>query len=122
VSGADLLIKGFDLQNGPDSVRLVKDSKVLDALGYGTVPSSGVFGGEGTAAPDVSAGSSLARWYANVDTDDNYDDFRSLSTPTPGTGSVQAIAVPTPEAAGLGLVGLGLMAMVVLRRRSSSTP
>jgi len=119
VNGADLLIRSFDLQNGPDAVRLVKDSKVLDALGYGTVSSSGVFGGEGTAASDVAAGKSLARWFANVDTDDNFDDFRTLDTPTPGKGPVRTVAVPTPEAVGLGALGLCLVAMVRIRRRYS---
>jgi hypothetical protein len=119
VSGADLLVKSFDLQNGPDAVRLVSGSTVLDALGYGTVPKTGVFAGEGTAAPDVTAGLSLARWYANVDTDDNADDFRSLSTPTPGSGSVEAVAVPTPGAIGMGALGLGLVALCLRRRRHS---
>jgi len=119
VENADVLLANLDLQNGPDAVRIVDGTGVVDALAYGTVPSDGVFAGEGSAAPDVAAGVSLARWFANVDTDDNADDFTALLAPTPGQGPVQAIPVPTPEPAGLVLFGLGLVGLAALRRRYS---
>jgi len=119
VDSVDLLVKDFDLQNGPDSVRLWTSSGVLDAVAYGTPPSTGYFGGETKAAPDVAAGSSLARTYADVDTDDNSSDFTTLKTPTPGTGSLKVNAVPLPGSAGLGAAGLVLVAVLLRRRRST---
>ncbi|MEN8152084.1 MAG: hypothetical protein ABFS86_19870 [Planctomycetota bacterium] len=118
VSSVDMTVSNFDLQNGPDSVRLWTSNGVLDALAYGTPPSSGYFGGESKAAADVAAGSSLARTYANVDTDDNLADFKTLTTPTPGSGTLKVVAVPLPESAGLGAAGLLLMAVMRRRRRS----
>jgi hypothetical protein len=43
----------------------------LDAIGYGVFGVGEIFAGEGTAAVDAPAGSSLARLFANLDTDDN---------------------------------------------------
>ena len=85
----------FDFQNGPDSI-VLRDAAgvVLDALGYGVFDVGEVFAGEGAAAPDAPAGSSLARRFANVDTDDNLADFVVLAPPTPGTG---AVAVSEPS-------------------------
>ena len=106
VAEADLLA-GFDFQNGPDSVVLRSDSQVLDALGYGVFGAGTVFAGEGGPAPDVPAGSSLARRFADVDTGDNAADFVPLASPTPGTAPVWA--VPEPATAWLlagGLAGL----------------
>jgi hypothetical protein len=106
VADADLLAS-FDFQNGPDSVVLRDDANVIDALGYGVFDPGEVFAGEGTPAPDVSAGSSLARLFADLDTDDNAADWIPLGTPTPGQASLAA--VPEPGAAlllALGLVGL----------------
>jgi len=106
VVGADLLAN-FDFQNGPDSIVLRQGAVVLDAIGYGVFGPSEFFAGEGMAAPDVSAGSSLARVFANVDSDDNASDFVVLTTPTPGFADFST--VPEPGAAlllGLGLFGL----------------
>lgn len=90
---ADLVLQ-FDLQNGPDSLQLSDPAgTILDALGYGTFGPGDVFAGEGDPAPDVDAGSSLARLFADVDTDWNAHDFRSLDVPTPGSGPTQ---VPEP--------------------------
>ncbi len=71
-----------DWQNGaPDAVQLRQGMTVIDALQYG---SGGVlFWGEGTAAPDASAGSSLSRLLCGSDTDDNSVDFL-VGVPTPG--------------------------------------
>ena len=94
VANADLLLN-FDFQNGPDSI-VLRDAEgvVLDALGYGVFAAGEVFAGEGAAAPDAPAGSSLARRFANIDTDDNLADFVVLAAPTPGSGD---LAVPEPS-------------------------
>jgi len=107
---ADLLLD-FDFQNGPDSVVLRDANGVIDALGYGVFGPGEVNAGEGAPAPDVAAGESLARAFANVDTDDNATDFVG-GAPTPG---VATFAVPEPGAAGL--LGLGLCGLAWSGRR-----
>ena len=106
VAGADLILE-FDFQNGPDSVRLLSaDASVLDAVGYGEFAPDEFFAGEGEPAEDAVAGFSLARLFADVDTDDNASDF-TVGVPTPG---VAALAVPEPSTAmllGMGLAALG---------------
>ncbi|GAG06044.1 unnamed protein product, partial [marine sediment metagenome] len=92
VAEADQVLQ-FDFQNGPDSVRLLAlDTSVLDSLGYGVFGPGEFFGGEGSPAEDVAAGSSLARWFANVDTDDNAADFGAM-LPSPGSAP---LVVPEP--------------------------
>ncbi|MEE8580643.1 MAG: PEP-CTERM sorting domain-containing protein [Myxococcota bacterium] len=109
VVGWDLLAN-FDFQNGPDSVQLRAGAVVLDALGYGVFGESLVFAGEGQAAPDAPAGSSLARHFANLDTNDNSADFLILGVPTPGAAALSEI--PEPGTASLVLIGLfGLAAL-----------
>ena len=103
VAGADL-IANFDFQNGPDSIVLRTATAILDSLGYGVFSVGEIFAGEGTAAVDVPAGSSLARRFANVDTNDNAADFIVLSVPTPGHAPLAAI--PEPQTAALLAVGL----------------
>lgn len=116
VGNADLVLD-IDFQNGPDSIVLRNGAGILDALGYGDFTSA-VFAGEGSAAPDAPAGSSLARLDPRVDSDDNFADFAVLAAPTPG--SVPVSAVPLPPALGLFLSGItGLVA--VSRRRAGST-
>ena len=110
VADADLLLD-FDFQNGPDSVVLRSASAVLDALGYGDFLAGEVNAGEGDPAPDPPAGQSLARRFANVDTDDNASDFLA-SAPTPGSAP---LALPEPASAGL--LGLGLLGLARLGRR-----
>lgn len=113
VLDADALA-AFDFQNGPDSVVLRDGPTIIDALGYGVFDVGEIFAGEGAAAPDASAGSSLARVFANIDTDDNAFDFEVLASPTPGVATFHP--VPEPGAAQLAATGLGLLAG--LRRRA----
>ena len=111
VAGADLLAN-FDFQNGPDSIVLRQGTSVLDALGYGTFVAGEINAGERAPAPGVSAGSSLARRFANVDTDDNAADFVALSTPTPGSAPITAV----PEPGSALLLGLGLSGLASVQR------
>ena len=110
VPDADLLLE-FDFQNGPDSVVLRSASGVLDALGYGAFLAGEINAGEGAPAVDPPAGQSLARRFANVDTDDNASDFLA-GAPTPGSAPLAL-----PEPAGAGLLGLGLLGLARLGRR-----
>lgn len=118
VAGADLLLN-FDFQNGPDSLVLRGPTGVADAVGFGVFEAGMVFAGEGTPAPDVPAGSSLARHFADLDTDDNALDFGELLVPTPGSAQL----VPEPGAGALAMVGaLGLVLLGRGRVRCSLPP
>jgi len=114
VIGADLLAN-FDFQNGPDSVVLRDGDTILDALGYGVFAPSEIFAGEGSAAPDVAPGSSLARRFANVDQGDNLVDFMILTEPTPGL----AAFAPIPEPGSALMIGLGLSGLICAGGRQS---
>jgi hypothetical protein len=111
VPGAQQLAN-FDFQNGPDSI-VLRDASgaVADALGYGVFAETDVFAGEGTAAIDPPAGQSVARRFANVDTNQNAADFLALEIPTPGTGELFV-----PEPAALLALTLALGALAALRR------
>lgn len=109
------LLANFDFQNGPDSVVLFDGETVLDAVGYGDFAVDEFFAGEGNAAFDAPAGSSLARVFADLDTGDNATDFVVLDLPTPGSAVFQPI--PEPGAGLLFVCGLACLGQ--LRRRSS---
>jgi hypothetical protein len=117
VPGADLFAN-FDFQNGPDSVVLRFGDTILDQLGYGDFAMDEVFAGEGMAAPDVAAGQSLARLFADLDTDNNVMDFAVSDIPTPGIASF----LPIPEPGGAILLGLGLAGLGFGTRRCGSRP
>jgi hypothetical protein len=118
VANTDLTLN-FDLQNGPDSV-VLRDAlgNVLDSLGYGEFAATDVFAGEGHAAPGAAAGQSLARRFANRDTNDNAADFVLLDTPTPGSG---LLAAPEPPALVTLACALAAFALRWRRPRSPST-
>ena len=111
VPGADLL-RNFDFQNGPDSVLLRFEGSVVDAVGYGAFAPEEVFAGEGLPALDAPAGSSLARYFADFDSDDNQSDFAVQGAPTPGSA-----ALSVPEPAGHWLMALGLGGLACASRR-----
>lgn len=116
VALADLLLN-FDFQNGPDSIVLTDGEFAVDALGYGVFALGEIFAGEGTPAIDPPAGSSLARRFADLDSDDNAADFIALETPTPGSAAFQ---VPEPGSGALAFAGLFTLGW--LRRTVSRNP
>jgi hypothetical protein len=113
VANADLIVANVDHQNGPENVLLLRDGTVLDALGFGDFSGGEVFQGEGEAAPDASAGSSLARHFADIDTGNNALDFTILALPTPGEGLLSSV----PEPGSLLLSALGLLLLSTAGRR-----
>jgi hypothetical protein len=110
VQHADLILN-FDLQNGPDSVRLKSGASVLDALGYGVFGAGEFFAGEGAPAPGTAPGQSLARLFADIDTNNNAADFAVQSTPTPG----QTFVSPLPGS--FWLLMSGMLGTIALGRR-----
>ncbi|HJO25439.1 MAG: hypothetical protein QF890_09385 [Myxococcota bacterium] len=112
VPEADLVL-AFDFQNGPDSVVLRGVDGVLDAVGYGVFGPGQVFAGEGFPAADAAAGESLARHFANRDTDHNALDFGVLAAATPGTAPLMLL----PEPGSLVLCMAGLAGLAVFGRR-----
>jgi hypothetical protein len=78
--GAKLALRGSGLQNGPDAVRLVRATKVLDAVAYGGPVSTA---GEGVPAGKDDGEEALARCPDGTDSEQNASDF-ALAPPTPG--------------------------------------
>jgi hypothetical protein len=76
----EYLLKGT-LGNGPDAVRLVSPSGIVDLVGYGSCASGDLY--ETAPAPDVPAGRSLARKPDGFDSNRNDADFVP-GAPTPG--------------------------------------
>jgi hypothetical protein len=79
---ANLVVRGADLQNGPDSLRLMFNGRPVDALAYGAFDEPGNAAGEGDPAPDAS-NTSITRAEDGRDTDDNAVDFVVADVPTP---------------------------------------
>lgn len=77
---AGLLLRGT-LGNGPDAIRLVSPAGTADLVGYGACASGDLY--EGAPAPDVPAGSCLARKPDGGDSGRNDADFVA-APPTPG--------------------------------------
>lgn len=84
IAAADFVDDIGDLQNGPDSLRLLRNDTEVDAIAYGTFSDGDIFAGEGNPAPGVSTDSSLARSLTFFDSNDNVSDFSEDTTPTPG--------------------------------------
>jgi len=102
-------------ENGPDSVVLWSaENTVLDAVGYGAFSEIQLIAGEGSAAPDARAGSNVARFLADLETDDNALDFVVLYAPTPGTAEL--LTIPQP---GTGLLVGSALAVLALPRRKT---
>lgn len=78
-------VVALGLQNGPDALRLFRESELLDAVAWGELTGQG----EGQPAPDVS-GEALARVPDGADSDDNATDFASRA-PTPGAPNSYAM-------------------------------
>jgi len=83
-----LALTGNSVTNGPDGVRIVRqtDGRVVDAVHYeGVVPGAG----EGSPAPQDPAtdATSIGRCPAGFDSDDNGLDFREM-TATPGAANI----------------------------------
>ena len=117
VVNADQLAN-FDFQNGPDSIVLRNAlGNLLDALGYGVFGAADIFAGEGSAAPDGAAGQSLARLFADQDTNDNLADFALLDVPTPGSGPLAL-----PEPATIAPLALFVLALCFARVRRTRVP
>ncbi len=79
-------VLAFDLENGPDAVRLVAVDGAQDVLGYGPLTFASYF--EGRPAPDVASGFALARLPDGADTDDNAADWAAVSPPSPGAANL----------------------------------
>ena len=69
---------------------------------------------EGAPAADAPAGASLARLFADLDTDDNAVDFGVIEVATPG---IAPLAAPLPEPGAATLLGLGLTGLARAGRR-----
>lgn len=77
----------LDLQNGPDACRLVAPDGGMDVCGWGSPLPEGLY--EGSPAPDVASGRSLARLPDGRDTGNNAADFADAA-PTPGAFNAPA--------------------------------
>jgi hypothetical protein len=82
----DMVYNGFELQNGPDSIRLVDPSgDVIDTVGYrGSDAEGPYFFYENNPASAATNGKSISRQPDHRDTNDNSADFIILDSPTPG--------------------------------------
>lgn len=122
VVGGDLVrpppgaVSGFSLQNGPDAVRVTVGGDVSDLVAYGGL-GDGAYA-EGTSAPGVDAGRSLARIPDGHDSGDNAADL-APANPSPGAFNVArrdaavGTSGATRGAAVLGADGRELVTLIV---------
>ncbi|MCB9526003.1 MAG: hypothetical protein H6702_21890 [Myxococcales bacterium] len=80
---ANLVVRGADLQNGPDSLRLMWNGQPIDAVAYGAFGPGDTAAGEGDPAAAPAEGQSLSRVPDGLDAGDNATDFQALAVPTP---------------------------------------
>jgi len=80
---------GLGLQNGPDAIRIVQGSQVLDMVGYGQLTDPAMVEGSAVALP---VGLSLMRKPDGRDTGDNSLDFHA-GLPTAGSANYQDYAM-----------------------------
>ncbi len=100
----------LNLANSGDDVHLFDSSQnEVDAMWYG----NGGDVGSTNAAPDVSAGHSLSRYYNAEDTDNPANDFYDESSPTPNAQNSQTI----PELNIFIPIFVVLIVGVILRRK-----
>ncbi|MEZ4464274.1 MAG: MopE-related protein [bacterium] len=90
---ADRVVRGADLQNGPDSLQLFWNDQLIDAVAYGRFGAGETAAGEGMPAPAPGDRQSLSRDAASTDTDDNARDFSLLDVPTPGGGPLPRLHI-----------------------------
>jgi hypothetical protein len=90
-------VLAFDLENGPDAVRLSAPDGARDVLGYGALTWASYF--EARPAPDVAAGFALARLPDGKDGDDNAADWSAVSPPSPGRPNLPERDVAVARAA-----------------------
>ena len=88
VSPTPQVVVTLDLQNGPDAVRLVWPDGSSEVVGWGAHEHAEYFCSE--PAPDVPAGSSLARMPDAAATGSNAGDFRAAQ-PSPGVPNVRTV-------------------------------
>ncbi len=94
VANYDMIDTNVNYQNGPDSIRLLAGSQIVDAVGYGSFDAEDVFAGEGNPVAYPSGNHSLSRIPDGADTADNAVDFQ------PGeltSGETNVLYNPTPQ-------------------------
>jgi|GEM_PF-808532 len=82
VSPTPQFVKVLDLQNGPDGCRIRRGSQIVDIVGWGLLAFAEYY--EGSPCEDVASGISLGRLPDGIDTQNNSNDLRALSPPSPG--------------------------------------
>ncbi|MGB0589751.1 MAG: lamin tail domain-containing protein [Myxococcota bacterium] len=87
-AAADMMTHKVDYQNGPDSIQLRYGGVLVDAVAYGAFGPTEFAAGEGSPTPESGApGQSIGRHTDGLDTDDNAEDFVTLTSPSPGAAN-----------------------------------